>query len=99
MLEIRVPAGLAKAIEVSASRDHQLDRDQRTRSKSIGWIREREEKHWLHRSPRNRGLVDAQFETPRQLNDAVEVRIVTGQVGSVRGEVVIEILCRHHHRI
>lgn len=43
MLKIRLPAGLAKAIEVSASRDRQLDRDQRTRSKSIGWIREREE--------------------------------------------------------
>jgi hypothetical protein len=37
-------------------------------------------------------LVDAQFETFRQLNDAVEVQIVTGQVGSVRGEIVIEIL-------
>jgi hypothetical protein len=48
MLEIRLPAGPAKAIEVSASRDRQLDWDQRPRSKLIGCIREREEKHWLH---------------------------------------------------
>ena len=78
LLKIRLPAGLAKAIEVSASRDRQLDWDQRTRPKLIGWMREREEKHWLHRSPRDRGLGDAQFETLRQWNDAVDVQIVTG---------------------